>query len=121
MYDLLHSKGLLESYPLFSQIYEIAYNFAPVETIIDGLFIPKSTVSKKDISEAGLEEARAGIWVCELEVPIHCMCMCLFEVTTLPITNSLLLRATIEAACCVDHYFCAWMHKRSSKEKAHIV
>lgn len=45
VYDLLNSKGLLKSYPLFSTIHEIAYNMAPVETIVDGLYIPNNNTN----------------------------------------------------------------------------
>ena len=55
VYDLLASKNLLKSYPLFASIYEIAYNMAPVENIIDGLYIPNN-MSRGDRELTGAEE-----------------------------------------------------------------
>jgi hypothetical protein len=40
VYNLLKSKNLLKKYPLFSKIYEIAYDGAPVGSIIDGMYMP---------------------------------------------------------------------------------
>lgn len=42
VYDLLENKDKIKSYPLFKTIYDISYNMAPVESIIDGLYIPNN-------------------------------------------------------------------------------
>lgn len=47
VYDLLASKDLLKRYPLFSKIYEIAYNGSAVDSIIDGLYIPNCSTEVK--------------------------------------------------------------------------
>lgn len=44
VYDLLHRTNQLKSYPLFVTIYDISYNMAPIENIINGLYIPNNDV-----------------------------------------------------------------------------
>jgi len=48
VYALLESRQLLDSFPLFRTIYEIAFNGKPVELITDGIYVkpPTSLLSK---------------------------------------------------------------------------
>lgn len=55
VHDLLKSKDLLKRYPLFSKVYQIAYDGAPVSSIIDGLYIPN------DLQSAGKTDSAVTI------------------------------------------------------------
>lgn len=64
VHDLLASKGLLQRYPLFSKVYDIAYGGAAAESIIDGLFVPAEVrrpagAEAEGGVEAGLAESSA--------------------------------------------------------------
>ncbi|GMI02817.1 hypothetical protein TrLO_g14427 [Triparma laevis f. longispina] len=47
VHELLKSQGLLKLYPLFSKIYGIAIDGEPVDSIIDGLYIPNEVVKER--------------------------------------------------------------------------
>jgi glycerol-3-phosphate dehydrogenase (NAD+) len=48
VHELLQSQDLLRLYPLFSKIYSIAYDGEPVDSIIDGLYIPNEVIMTKN-------------------------------------------------------------------------
>ena len=58
VFDLLSSKDLSTKYPLFSTIYSICYEGAPIDTIIDGLYIPNGMNGTKIES---VEEIRGDV------------------------------------------------------------
>jgi len=59
VFDLLSSKHLIERYPLFSRIYQICYEEAQIDSIIDGLYIPnkKSAADPQDSVIEEIEES----------------------------------------------------------------
>ncbi|GMI03961.1 hypothetical protein TrRE_jg11597 [Triparma retinervis] len=51
VFDLLQSQDLGSKYPLFTTIYQICYEGAPVDSIIDGLYIPNGMKGGNRIGE----------------------------------------------------------------------
>lgn len=51
VFDLLHSQDLGNKYPLFTTIFKICYEGAPIDSIIDGLYIPNGMNGAKPIEE----------------------------------------------------------------------